>query len=86
MLVGTPVIASDTGGTRSMIPDPDFGLLYPLLDTDALVEKVSFVFTADEGIEKLSQGERARAELLFDPDVNEKQLRSIYQSIAQEAK
>ena len=86
MLVGTPVIASDTGGTRSMIPDPDFGLLYPLLDTDALVEKVSFVFTADEGIEKLSQGERARAELLFDPDVNEKQLLSIYQSIAQEAK
>ena len=82
MLVGTPVIASDTGGTRSMIPDPDFGLLYPLLDTDALVEKVSFVFTAGEGIEKLSQGERARAELLFDPDVNEKQLLSIYQSIA----
>ena len=86
MLVGTPVIASDTGGTRSMIPDSSCGLLYPLLDTDALIEAVSSVFSDPQQCQTLSKGEKRRAAQLFDPAVNQKQLLSIYQSIAQEAK
>lgn len=86
MLVGTPVIASDTGGTRSMIPDSSCGLLYPLLDTDALIEAVSSVFSDPQQCQTLSKGEKRRAAQLFDPAVNQKQLLSIYQSIAQEEK
>lgn len=86
MLVGTPVIASDTGGTCSMIPDSSCGLLYPLLDTDALIEAVSSVFSDPHQCRTLSKGEKRRAAQLFDPAVNQKQLLSIYQSIAQEEK
>lgn len=86
MLVGTPVIASDTGGTCSMIPDSSCGLLYPLLDTDALIEVVSSVFSDPHQCQTLSKGEKRRAAQLFDPAVNQKQLLSIYQSIAQEEK
>jgi len=86
MLVGTPVIASDTGGTCSMIPDSSCGLLYPLLDTDALIEAVSSVFSDPHQCQTLSKGEKRRAAQLFDPAVNQKQLLSIYQSIAQEEK
>jgi len=81
MLLGTPVVASDTGGTTSMIPDSSCGILYPLMDTDALVKAVSTIFDAGEQIESLSMGERKRAEVLFDPDTNQKQLLSIYQTI-----
>ncbi|MDD6370713.1 glycosyltransferase [Galactobacillus timonensis] len=86
MLVGTPVIASDTGGTCSMIPNSSCGLLYPLLDTDALIEEVSSVFSDPHQCQTLSKGEKRRAAQLFDPAVNQKQLLSIYQSIAQEEK
>lgn len=86
MLVGTPVIASDTGGTCSMIPDSSCGLLYPSLDTDALIEAVSSVFSDPHQCQTLSKGEKRRAAQLFDPAVNQKQLLSIYQSIAQEEK
>lgn len=86
MLVGTPVIASDTGGTCSMIPDSSCGLLYPLFDTDALIEAVSSVFSDPHQCQTLSKGEKRRAAQLFDPAVNQKQLLSIYQSIAQEEK
>lgn len=84
MLLGTPVVASDTGGTSSMIPDSSFGILYSLSDTSALFEAISSVFTSGDKIEPLSEGERKRAEVLFDPGTNQKQLLSIYRTIYSE--
>ncbi len=85
MLLGTPVVASNTGGTSSMIPDSSCGILYPLMDTDALVKAVSSVFEAGGQIESLSEGERKRADILFEPKKNQRQLLSIYQTIHEEA-
>lgn len=81
MLLGTPVVSSDVGGVSSMIDDGKEGLLYPADQIDKMSACIEKVFSDDRLAEELSENERARAAKTHDPEVNYKQLLSIYAEV-----
>ncbi|MBQ8596460.1 MAG: glycosyltransferase [Lachnospiraceae bacterium] len=49
MLLGVPVVASQTGGIPDMIKDGEEGLLVPVGDVDKLAEAIAAMWTEDAG-------------------------------------
>lgn len=81
MLLGTPVVSSNVGGVPSMINDGKEGLLYSADRVDQMIACIDKVFSDDTLAEELSENERARAAKTHDPEVNYKQLLSIYAEV-----
>lgn len=81
MLLGVPVVSSMVGGVPDMLTDGVEGLLYPVEDTDALVQAVSRVFDDPELALRMSQAARKRARLTHDADANYTRLLEIYHDI-----
>ena len=57
MMLGVPVVASNTGGTLSMVKDGLSGYLYSLGNNNAMIEHISKVFNNSETIGRLSECE-----------------------------
>ncbi len=57
-LVGTPTIATDAGGTPSLVTDGVSGLLYPAGDAAALARQLERLFADDLLADTLSLGGR----------------------------
>ncbi len=83
MLVGMPVISSDVGGVSSMLRSGEEGLLYPAGDTDALTERLCYVFDKNNRaeVEKLGRKARMRALKTHDAQTNYRRLLEIYHEI-----
>jgi glycosyltransferase involved in cell wall biosynthesis len=60
--VGTPVIASDTGGIREVIVDGETGFLFPPGDSSALEERIVRLLGDEELREKMGRVARKRFE------------------------
>ena len=52
MLLGTPIVASNVGGTASVVGKYGVECLYNIYDIDRAIELVDKVFTSEENIEK----------------------------------
>lgn len=66
-LVGTPVVASYTGGVPSLVRDQKTGLLFPTGDVPLLVDCITRIFEDDNLAENLSRQARETAQKRHDP-------------------
>lgn len=82
MLVGCPVVASDVGGTQSLLRHGEEGFLYPVDAPYLLAFYVSRIFEEGELAEKISHNARIRAEQNHDAEKNFARLTSIYEEIS----
>lgn len=81
MLLGTPVVAANVGGVRSIMQEGREGYLYPCFDKNKMVKKICRIFDQDKLAVRFSQNERRRARELYDRLNNAGQLLSIYNEI-----
>lgn len=81
MLLGTPVVAANVGGVRSIMQEGREGYLYPCFDKNKMVKKICRIFDQDKLAVRFSQNERRRARELYDRSNNAGQLLSIYNEI-----
>lgn len=82
MAVGTPVIASATGGLREIIEDGRSGLLVPPEDSAALAAAIDRALTDPALAARLSAGGRRRAEDDFSEERMMTRLVTIYREVA----
>lgn len=80
-LVGTPCLASYTGGTMDMISDGKTGFLYRFEETSMLAQKICNLFGNENLCKEISLQEREAARIRHDQKQNSMQLNKIYQSI-----
>lgn len=80
MLLGVPVVASETGGIPDMITDGEDGLLFPVGDTKALAKAIESVFD-EELAGRLSERAKRRARKVHDGESNYRRLLEIYEEI-----
>lgn len=81
MLLGVPVVASNVGGTESMLTDGQDGVLYDFYDSDAMVKGISAIFDHPETAEKMSSSARRHAAATHDREANTAALIGVYRSI-----
>lgn len=81
MLTGTPCVASDVGGTRSLITHGKDGLLYPFNENYMLENYISIIFEKPSYAEKLSENAIKTASERHDPETNYKRLLELYSII-----
>ena len=81
MLLGGPVVASNVGGTESMLTDGQDGVLYDFYDSDAMVKGISAIFDHPETAEKMSSSARRHAAATHDREANTAALIGVYRSI-----
>jgi len=66
MAVGTPVIATNVGGLRTIVTDDESGLVVPMDDESALAAALARLTSDAELRQRLGRAAAARAESLFD--------------------
>ncbi len=81
MIIGTPCVASDVGGVKSMLQED--GLLYDFSDAKMMAEHIMRIFSNDEEATRLSKAARSRAKITHDPDNNTEQLIKVLEEIAE---
>ncbi len=85
MLLGTPVVASFTGGTANLLTHGEDGFLYPFDAPYLLAEYARRIFLDDELALRLSKSARAHARRTHDPAKNLADLIAIYARVAETA-
>ena len=84
MLLGAPVVASDTGGIPSLLSDRREGLLFKKTSVRELQTAVQTVFDDDALAESLGAAARSRALVTHDPGANFRRLCEIYREITEQ--
>lgn len=80
-VVGTPSVATNTGGIPSMLQDDETGLLFSPGDTPALVRQIRRLFADDACCQRLSHASRSVARRRHDPKVVIQALRQTYRDL-----
>ncbi len=83
-LLGTPVIASYSGGIPDMIADGIDGYLYRFEEVEMLAQKIDGVFSAGASMHDVSTAEIAAAEKRHDRAANARRLLEIYNELGSE--
>lgn len=81
MLLGTPVVASGSGGVPSMIEDGKEALLFGQADSDSLADCVIRLFDDRDLAKNLSEAAKKRGQQNHNPDKNYNRLLEIYNSV-----
>lgn len=81
MLLGTPVVASYTGGIPSMAEHEKEGLLFEKGNSKALAEAIMRTWESYPVVMSITEGARVRARKTHDGDENYKRLVEIYDAI-----
>lgn len=81
MLLGTPVVASRSGGVPSMIEDNKEALLFDQADSKSLAENVIKLWKNKDMAVSLSKQAKVRGMQNHNPDVNFERLLEIYKTI-----
>ena len=81
MLLGTPVVASDTGGIPSMVEHEKEGLLFEKGNVKALAEAIMRTWEDNSLVEKITTGAKVRAGKTHDADANYRALMGMYREI-----
>jgi glycosyltransferase involved in cell wall biosynthesis len=80
-IVGTPTVATNAGGTPSMVTDGVSGLLYPAGDAPELARQLGRLFRDDQLADELSRGGREQARARGDETELTETLVAIYRRI-----
>ena len=80
-LLGTPLVASYTGGTMDMVSNGETGYLYRFEEIQLLAMRVCEIFENPDLCMELSRKEREISKFRHDSQTNAKTLNSIYQKI-----
>ncbi len=83
MILGVPVVASNVGGTSTLLRD-DEGLLYTSLDKKQLYDKICFAFDNPNDLSQMSKKAREHAVSTHDRDKNIAAILEAYQRITAE--
>lgn len=86
MILGVPVVASEVGGTPSMLTGGEDGILYDFYDTDALARAVCSIFSDTKKAAEYGAHARARALETHDRKENTKALLNVYTALSREMK
>lgn len=81
MLLGVPVVASNTGGIPSMITDYQDGLLFQKGNSEQLALRIIELWDNEELENQISLNAQNRAFLTYNPDKNYERLIEIYNDI-----
>lgn len=81
MLLGTPVVASYTGGIPSMLEHEKEGLLFEKRNPKALAEAIMRTWESYPTVSTITENARVRARITHDGDKNYRTLIEIYQQI-----
>ena len=81
MILGTPVVASDVGGTRSMLAAGADGILYDFFDTEAMVEGICAMFDHPDVAQQMGQSARCHAQQTHNRQKNIETLLRAYRDI-----
>ena len=84
MLIGMPIVASNVGGTSSMILDKKEAFLYPYTDYAMLYFYIKKIFDDDKLAIKLGINAREHALVTHDREKNVAQMIKIYEEIINE--
>ncbi len=81
MMLGTPSVASDVGGTGQMACHRHDSFLYPFDEPVLAAYYIQKLMEEDDLAVRISQAARLHAQQLYDPQTNVRQLREIYSEI-----
>lgn len=81
MMLGVPIVASNVGGTSSMLTDGVDGVLYDFFDTQAMIDAISALFDHPELAQRMAQNARRHAQLTHDREKNTDALIGAYRYI-----
>ena len=81
LILGVPLVASDSGGTGSIVNDGIDGLLYPLTKPELMADHILRVFNDDSLALELSRNAVIRGRMIHDRDKNTSDLLNIYREI-----
>lgn len=82
MILGVPTVASNVGGTDSVVENGKSGLLYPLTEPYIMVREILDIFGDDAYALALSENAREHAGRLYDTEKNIRALIEIYQTVS----
>jgi len=80
MMIGTPVVASNVGGTPTLLEDGNVGEMFDIENKESLVVAIKKIFENNK-INELSKRETICAKLRHDINTNTQQLLNIYKTI-----
>lgn len=86
MALGTPVVATDVGGTRDLVTDGVHGLIVPSLDASALAEGMSRVIRERDAAHRWTAAARTRVEQDLSFTNRTRRMEAIYRQLVQEAR
>lgn len=81
MLLGTPCVAADVGGVRTMMTGGAEGFVYTSSDVSALAKHICTAFAMEAGAQALGAAARDHAKITHDPQINLNTLLSVYESL-----
>ena len=81
MLLGVPCIASNVGGTSTMLKDKEDGFLYPFGDYALLAYYIDQVFKNNDYALKFSKNSQKHANITHNKKTNENCMIEIYKKI-----
>jgi glycosyltransferase involved in cell wall biosynthesis len=82
MAAGLPVVSTDVGGVREVIPDGGTGLLAPAGDAEALARHVLHLAERPETVRELGKRGRLRARAVFDEEAMHAAYHRLYEEMA----
>lgn len=81
MIMGMPIVASNVGGTPTMIVNKKEGLLYKYLDTKTFAKNIIELLSNDKRAIELGKNAKKHALITHDRDVNSNTMYKIYEKV-----
>ena len=78
---GKPVVAVGAGGVLETVVDGETGLLVPARDAGAMADALLDLLRRPDRQRRMGEAGRARAETLFDLNVNARRVQDVYKSL-----
>lgn len=85
MILGTPIVASDVGGTSTMLTAGEDGILYDYFDTEAMIDGIAALFDDPEKAAQMGRCAREHAIKTHSREKNTQALLEVYRHIQKKA-
>lgn len=81
MMLGTPIVASDVGGTSSMLKNGEDGILYDFFSTQEVLDGISTMFDQPETAAQMGRNANHHAHQTHDRQKNTEALLKVYRDV-----
>jgi glycosyltransferase involved in cell wall biosynthesis len=82
ILLGVPIVSTDVGGMRELVPDEDTGRLVPTGDADALAREIETLLRSERTRKEIAGAARTHLDREFSTERMLARLASIYRELA----